>query len=97
VSKAHVKPAVVSGPEGSVAVPVNVTPCPVNVLAGTAVSDATVGATFVIVTVACASVEAPSASVTRTFTVAEAGPSEAVYETDCPGVSNVPFPSRSHA
>src|SRR3954451_24367350 len=64
VSNAQVKPAAVSGTEGSVAAPVNVTGCPVSAFAEEPMSDVIVGAMFVTFTVACATVDAPSASVT---------------------------------
>jgi len=54
LSNAQVNPAVVSGVDGSVAVPVKVTASPVNVVAGDPVSDVIVGATFVTFTVASA-------------------------------------------
>ena len=97
VSKAQVNPAAVSGADGSVAAPVSVTPWPVSVFAGAAVRDVIVGATFVMFTVACATVAAPRLSVTWRLTVGVAGPSAAENDTDWPGVSKVPLPSRSQA
>src|SRR2546421_270103 len=96
-SNAHVKPAAVSGADGSVAVPVKVTPCPTSAFGELGVSEAIVGATFVTAIVACATSARPPSSVTRTFTTGEYGPSTAENVAVCPGVSNVPFPSRSQA
>src|SRR5919198_478135 len=97
VSNAQAKPAAVSGPEGSVAAPVNVTFCPAIVFVGLAVSELIVGATFEMSTVACATSVRPPLSVTCTFTVGIAGPSSAEYVTDWPAVSKLPLSSRSHA
>src|SRR6266542_1250870 len=59
----------------------------------------TVGATLAMCTVAVALPVRPPSSVTRTVIAGDAGPSSPAAEnvTFCPGVSNVPSPSRSQA
>src|ERR1044072_6249102 len=96
-SKAQLKPALVSAVDGSIAIPVNVTPCPTRPFSGLAARAVTVGATIATMTVDCAVDVRPSSSVTRTFTTGDDGPSSAEKDTLCPDVSNVPLSSRSQA
>ena len=59
----------------------------------------TVGAALVMVIVTGTAADRPPASVALTMTVAVPGPSSSAAEnvTFCPGVSNDPSSSRSHA
>ena len=95
-SNAYVNPAAVSAADGSLGlVSASANGKPANAWLGAA--NVAVGATLVICTVACATAVRPPSSVTRTFTMGEAGPSAAANVTACPAVSNVPLPSRSQA